>query len=145
MTDIATIQLDLKTLIPLPGEVLNTTWETATGEELDRIAMAASLWLRNRQHVAPCPGYIGGGATFLPGWTPPPAPPMSGVRDEPIGSVAWFAHKPGDLRKVEASGVQALITFSDDVHVAAKPTSTRPIPLSALRHQQQRIGLFVPR
>jgi hypothetical protein len=28
---------------------------------------------------------------------------------------------------------------------AAQPTSTRPIPLSALRHQQQRIGLFVPR
>jgi hypothetical protein len=27
----------------------------------------------------------------------------------------------------------------------APPTSTRPIPLSALRHQQQRIGLFVPR
>jgi hypothetical protein len=73
---------------------------TVVQNTLDRIrslAIPGGSW-----YVASCPSYIGGGATFLPG-------------------------------------------FSDDVHVAATPTSTRPIPLSALRHQQQRIGLFVPR
>lgn len=40
---------------------------------------------------------------------------------------------------------EAMAAFQSAVDAMAKPTSTRPIPLSALRHQQQRIGLFVPR
>lgn len=95
--------------------------------------------------------FVGGETDHADG---PTRPPMSGVMDHKTTRVTYFGRKLSESAKdfvcrmqIERQQKWVQVTFSKEyeISVAPPPTSNRPIPLSALRHDRQRIGLFVPR